>query len=60
MYSNSRSSQRSRRKNAFKKKVGLQVAGQNLTVLPLSQINRMRNMIKDDVDPAKEKFKHEK
>jgi len=42
------------------KNAGLQVAGQNMTVLPLSQINRMKNLIKEDRDPVKELLMFEK
>ena len=34
----------------------MNVVGQNMTCLPLSEINRMKNLIKPDLDPVKEKF----
>ena len=32
------------------------ITGVNTTCLPLSEINRMKNMIKDDKDPVKERL----
>jgi hypothetical protein len=32
------------------------ITGKNTTCLPLSEINRMKNMIKDDKDPKREKY----
>jgi len=65
MYSNSRksrgsqASRGSRRKqtnNGFQSN-GLMITGKNMTVVPLSEINRMKNMVKDDTDPYKEHLK---
>ena len=35
------------------------ITGKNMTVVPLSEINRMKNMVKDDTDPYKEHLKQD-